>query len=146
MHEKHYRCLERMYLVAPINQIFRPKIKISKERAEIEIEVRKDYFHGAGATHGCIYFKMMDDAGYFAANSIIKDYAVLTLSFTVYLLRPVSTGIMRSVGQVVAKSRKQIIAEAVVYDHRGKEVGRGSGVFVKGKTPLVEVPGYSEEQ
>ena len=142
MDEKHYRGLERMYLVAPINRIFRPTIKVSKERAEIEIEVRDDYFHGAGAVHGCIYFKMMDDAAFFAANSVVRDAFVLTLSFTTYFTRPVSAGLMRSVGKVVAKARNQIIAEAVVYDQRGKEVGRGSGVFVKGRIPLADLPGY----
>jgi len=142
--EKHYRGLERMYLVAPINRIFGPTIKVSKERAEIEIEVREDYFHGAGAVHGCVYFKMMDDAAFFAANSIVRDNFVLTMSFTTYLTRPVTQGIMRSIGKVVAKSRNQIIAESCVYDHRGKEIGRGSGVFVKGRIPLVEVPGYSK--
>ncbi|HDG98479.1 MAG: thioesterase [Deltaproteobacteria bacterium] len=140
--EKHYRGLERMYLVTPINRIFNPKIKVSRERAEIEIDVRESYFHGAGAVHGCVYFKMMDDAAFFAANSIVRDCFVLTLSFTTYLTRPVSAGVMRSVGKVVAKARNQIIAEAVVYDQRGKEVGKGSGVFVKGKIPLAELPGY----
>ncbi|RLB86728.1 MAG: thioesterase [Deltaproteobacteria bacterium] len=133
-----------MYLMAPINSIFQPKIKVSKERAEIEMEVKKDYFHGAGAVHGCVYFKMLDDAAFFAANSIVHDCFVLTMSFTTYLTRPVMQGIMRSVGKVVAKSRNQIIAESYVYDRRGKEVGRGSGVFVKGKMRLVEVPGYVE--
>ena len=142
--EEHYRGLERMYVAAPINRIFNPKIKVSREMAEIEIEVKEDYFHGAGAVHGCVYFKMMDDAAFFAANSIVHDFFVLTLSFTTYLTRPISSGIMRSIGKVVAKSRKQIIAEASVYDHRGKEIGRGSGVFVKGRMPLAEVPGYLE--
>jgi len=87
---------------------------------------------------------MMDDAAFFAANSIVRDNFVVTMSFTTYLTRPVTQGIMRSIGKVVAKSRNQIIAESCVYDNRGKEIGRGSGVFVKGRIPLVEVPGYSK--
>ncbi len=144
--EKHYRGLERMYLAAPINQLFYPKIKVSKERAEIEVEVQESFFHGAGAVHGCVYFKMMDDAAFFAANSVVRDCFVLTLSFTTYLTRPVSTGIMRSIGTVVAKGKSQIISEAAVYDQRGKEIGRGSGVFVKSKVPLVDLPGYVEKE
>jgi len=144
--DDHYRGLERMYMVAPINQIFRPKIKVSKAQAEIEIDVKDSFFHGAGAVHGCVYFKMLDDAAFFAANSVVSDYFVLTLNFTTYLMRPVSSGIMRSIGRVVAKSRKQIIAEASVYDQRGKEVGRGSGVFVKSRVLLKDVPGYLTKQ
>ena len=146
MDERHFRSLERMYLVAPINKIFEPKITISKRRSEIEINVKEAYFHGAGAVHGCVYFKMMDDAAFFSFYSVVRDYLVLTLNFTINLLRPVSAGIMRSVGQVVAMSRNQIISEATVYDQRGKEIGKGSGVFVKSKVPLVDLPGYVEEE
>jgi hypothetical protein len=47
------------------------------------------------------------------------------------------------VGKVVNKNRSQFIAESVVYDTDGKEIGRGSGVFVRGKFPLVDAAGYS---
>jgi len=48
------------------------------------------------------------------------------------------------VGVVVNQTRKQIIAEAVVYDENGEEVGRGSGIFVRGKMPLVDALGHGE--
>ncbi len=142
--EKHYRGLERMYLAAPINRIFEPRITVSREMAEIEMDVDDSFFHAAGAVHGCVYFKMLDDAAFFAANSIVSDYFVLTVSFTTYLTRRISTGRMKSIGKVVSKSKTQIIAESVVYNEKGKEIGRGSGIFVKGKLRLVDALGYAK--
>ena len=142
--EKHYRALEKMYLAAPINKIYKPCIRVSHESAEIEIEVSENLFHAARAVHGSVYFKMLDDAAYFAANSIEKDFFVLTVSFTTYLTRPISGGRMRSVGKVVNKTKKQIIAEAIVYDGEEREIGRGNGIFVRGKVPLVDTMGYGD--
>jgi len=141
--ENHYRSLENMYLAASFNRIFNPRIKVAHESAQIEIEVDESLFHAAGAVHGSVYFKMLDDAAFFAANSIEREYFVLTASFTTYLIRPISKGHMISIGKVLSRTRSQIIAEAVVYDDRGREIGRGSGIFVKGKLRLVDALGYS---
>ncbi len=140
--ESHYRALESMYLAAPINRFYKPKIVVSYEKAVIQIEVTKEMFHSAGAVHGSVYFKMLDDAAFFAANSIVLDFFVLTTSFTVYLTKPISSGIMRSVGHVVSRTRSRIIAESIVYNGNGDEIGRGIGGFVKGKLPLNNAMGY----
>jgi len=144
VNEQHYRALEKMYLSAPINTMYKPRIKISEKYAEIEMDVKTSFFHSAGAVHGSVYFKMLDDAAFFAANSVENEYFVLTVSFTTYLTKPISGGCLRSVGVVVNQTRKQIIAEAVVYDENGEEVGRGSGIFVRGKMPLVDALGHGE--
>src|SRR3990172_5632030 len=144
--EKHYRALEKMYLAAPINQIYKPRIIISAESAEIEIDVSEKLFHAAGAVHGSVYFKMLDDAAYFAVISIEKDHFMLTVSFTTYMTRPISGGRMKSIGKVINKTKSQIIAEAIVYDGEGEEIGRGSGIFVRSKLPLVDAMGYDNER
>jgi uncharacterized protein (TIGR00369 family) len=143
-HSDHYRALERMYLAGPINQIFKPRIMVSKENAEIEIEVKPSYFHSAGAVHGAVYFKMLDDAAFFAANSIVSGRFVLTKSFTTHLYRPVSSGRMKSVGKVVDQTESRIHAESFVYDVNGKKLGKGTGVFVRGRLPLSDALGYGE--
>ena len=101
-------------------------------------------FHSARAVHGSVYFKMLDDAAFFAANSLEPDYFVLTTSFTTYLTRPVSEGRLRSVGKVVNRTKSQFIVEAVVYDSDGNEVGRGNGIFVRSKMRLNDAMGYGE--
>jgi len=142
--DKHFLALENMYLAAPINTIYKPRIDVSEGRSEIEIELNDGYFHAAGAVHGSVYFKMLDDAAFFAANSLEREVFVLTTSFTIYLTRPVSSGTMRAVGNVVNKTRSQFIAESVAYNSEGKEIARGSGVFVRGKIKLIDALGYYE--
>jgi len=141
--DSHFKSLQNMYLAAPINAFYRPSIEVVDGRATIEIEVSDKLFHAAGAVHGSVYFKMLDDAAFFAANSLEKEVFVLTTAFTTYLTRPVSFGKLRSVGRVVDRNRSQFIAEAVVCDAEGTEVGRGSGIFVRSKLPLRAARGYA---
>lgn len=141
---KHFTALENMYAAAPINQIYNPVMTVSEGQAEIEIELSAKFHHSAGGVHGSVYFKMLDDAAFFASNSYEKDLFVLTTSFTTYLTRPVATGKLKAVGKVVNKNRTQFIAESVVYDADGNEVGRGNGVFVRSKLPLVQAAGYAD--
>ncbi|MDX1417754.1 MAG: PaaI family thioesterase [Candidatus Promineifilaceae bacterium] len=140
--EQHFLRLQNMYLSAPINKIFQPTIAISHGEAVVEMDLSPRYHHAAGALHGAIYFKMLDDAAFFAANSLEQEVFVLTTSFTTYLTRPVSEGKLRSIGRVVNQNRSQIIAEAVVYDAHDREIGRGSGILVRSKRPLAQVDGY----
>lgn len=138
----HYRALEGMYLGAPINAFYQPRIEVSHETAVIEIDIGHHFFHPAGAVHGSVYFKMLDDAAFFAAASIVDDVFVLTTTFTTYLTRPLSEGVLRSEGRVVNLNRSQIIAEAVARDDQGREVARGSGIFVRSRIALDGVEGY----
>ena len=142
-HSDHYQALGNMYLGAPINEIFKPRITISEGAAEIEIMVSEKYHHPAGGVHGSVYFKMLDDAAFFAANSLEPEVFVLTTSFTTYMTRPVANGLLRSIGKVVNLNRSQWIAEAVLFDSDGREIARGNGVFVRSKLPLKEIKGYA---
>ena len=144
--DAHWRALERMYLGAPINTIYDPSISVRNETAEISIQIQERFFHAAGAIHGSVTWKMLDDAAFFAAASTVDDVFVLTTSFTSYLTRPVSEGELRSLGRIVNRNRTQIVAEAVAFDHAGREVGRGSGIFVRSKQRLAEIPLYGSVQ
>lgn len=140
----HYQALERMYLAAPINRLYRPQIVIDQGAARISMELQAGFHHAAGAVHGSVYFKMLDDAAYFAASSLEPEFFLLTASFTTYLERPVSSGVMRAEGRVVYRARSQIIAESVALDGRGRELARGNGIFVKGRQRLRDTPGYAD--
>ena len=140
--QDHYRALESMYQAAPINQIYRPVMEVGEGVATIEIALSEQFHHSAGAVHGSVYFKMLDDAAFFAANSLEFEVFVLTTAFTTYLTRPVASGTLRACGRVVHSNRSQFIAESIVYDSEGKEIGRGNGIFVRSKNRLVEAKGY----
>ena len=143
MNKSHFTRLEQMYLSAPFNLLFEPTIVVSHGGAEISIEIKPDYHHAANAVHGSVYFKMLDDAAYFAANSLETNCFMLTTSFTTYLTKPVSSGLMRAVGKAVNQNRSQIIAEAVVYNDKDEEIGRCSGIFVRSNNQLINVQGYN---
>ena len=138
----HYRKLEQMYLAAPINAFYSPTIWISHGEAEITIPVKAEFFHAADAVHGSVYFKLLDDAAFFAVNSLIEDYFALTASFTTYLLRPISEGTMKATGKVVWSGGKSYLAESVVVDSEGRDIARGSGNFVASKIKLTGDMGY----
>lgn len=140
--EEHYRRLERMYASAPINAYYSPTMCVSEGRAEVTIPVRANLFHAANAVHGAVYFKLLDDAAFFAANSLVDDVFVLTVSFTVYFTRPISEGDMKATGRVVHRSRRLLIAEADLVDSNNREIGRGSGTFMRSNIALSSVPGY----
>lgn len=137
----HFRKLERMYLAAPVNRIYSPKIQIDEGRAVVEIEVGEQFFHAAQAVHGAVYFKVLDDSAFFAASSLVTETFVLTVSFNVYFTRPVREGSLRAEGRVVNKSNSLVIAESVLFNG-DVEVARGSGSFVPSKIELSEKLGY----
>ena len=139
----HFRSLENMYAAAPINKIYNPIMTVSEGAAEIEIMLSDKFHHSGGGVHGSVYFKMLDDAAFFAANSFEKEVFVLTTSFTTYLTRPVSQGKLKALGKVVNKNKTQFIAEAVVYDSEENEIGRGNGVFIRSKLLLAQTAGYN---
>jgi uncharacterized protein (TIGR00369 family) len=143
--EGHYRRLERLYATAPINRYFEPALRISEGRAELTIPVKPDFFHAAGAVHGSVYFKALDDAAFFAANSLVFDVFVLTASFNVYLTRPVSEGELRASGSVVHRSTNLIVAESFLLDSKGLPIARGSGTFMRSRISLTPQIGYAED-
>ena len=140
--QDHFQKLINMYMAAPINEFYPPTLSICEGEAILELDVDPKYFHAAGAMHGSVYFKVLDDAAFFAANSLETEFFVLTTSFTTYLTRPVSEGRIKTIGKVVNKNKSQFIAEAVAYDSNEKEIGRGNGVFVRSKMRLADIAPY----
>lgn len=134
--EDHYRKLERMYAAAPINEYFAPQLRVSEGEAELTIAVREDFHHSAGAMHGVVYFKALDDATFFAANSLVEDVFVLTARFEIEFLRPVVTGEIRAVGRVTSQEGRRIEAVGELFDAAGQLVGRGRGRFARSKLAL----------
>lgn len=142
----HHRRLENMHHAANCNVAYYHGIKmnVSEGAAEILLPIRPDYFHAAKAVHGFVYFKLLDEAAFFAVNSMVEDVFVLTTDFHMNLLRPVTAGTLKAVGKVVHTAKSQFLAEAVLYNDEGKQIARGSGTFVRGPTPLNADIGYGD--
>lgn len=140
---EHFRRLERMYASAPINAYFQPRLHIPDAGlAELRLTVRPDFHHAAGAAHGAVYFKALDDVTFFAANSVVEDVFVLTVSFNLYLTRPIAEGEVIARGKLVSRSKRLYLAEGVLEDERGRQIARGSGAFMPGSMALSAEIGY----
>ncbi len=130
INSEHYRKLERMYAAAPINAFFEPMLVVGQAKAEVQIRVRRDFFHSAGAMHGSVYFKALDDSTFFAAQSVVTEYFVLTAHFELDLLKPVSGGAVEAKAIVTKQSGRRVWAQAELLDEAGLCVARGKGIFV----------------
>jgi uncharacterized protein (TIGR00369 family) len=138
----HYQKLEYMYRNHPLNNFYNAKISISAKKAEIILPIQNKFHHAASAVHGSVYWKLLDDSAFFAANSIVNDVLVLTASFTIYLLSPISSGTLKANGKLVSSTRSQFIAESVIVNDLGEQIARGSGVYIKSKIKLTAKMGY----
>jgi uncharacterized protein (TIGR00369 family) len=138
----HFRALERMYVGGPINQFFRPTLHVEKGSAVVRMAVRPDFHHAAHSAHGAAYFKMLDDAAFFAVQSLVTDVFVVTASFSLHLLAPVADGEMVATGSVAHQSKRLFIADATL-SVAGNMVARGTGTFMKSTTRLDGKVGYS---
>ena len=142
MSNPHFKCLERMYLKAPINDFYHPKIQIEEAKTQISITLTPQMHHSARGVHGSVYFKLLDDAAFFAANAIETKAFVLTSDFHIRLLRPISEGTITAVGWVTHAGRRNILASAELHDSDGQLIATGQGSFARSRIPLSPECGY----
>lgn len=140
----HWRALEGLYASAPVNRLFVSSLEIIGEgSSRIAFTVDETCFHAAGAAHGTIYFKMLDDAAFYAANTLISDRFLLTTSFNLHFTKPVRSGELVAEGRWVSGRRRVLVAESRLLDKEGEEVGRGTGTFMRSRIALSSLPGYA---
>ena len=139
----HFRALETLYASAPVNRLFRSELTIVAEgRARIDFEIEEAHFHAAGAAHGTAYFKMLDDAAFYACNSLVTDRFLLTTAFNLLFTRPLKAGPVVAEGNWVSGRRRVMVGDARLVDANGEEVARGTGTFMRSRIPLSGLSGY----
>jgi len=145
--EKHFRRLEKMYLKSNVNQNLyeSTEVLIENKKATISIEISDKYFHALGAIHGSVYFKLLDDAAFFAANSVVTDKFLLTSNFNINLIRPANRGRITAIGELNFQSKNLFIATASLRNEQAKEIAFGTGHFMKSQIELTEKIGYRDE-
>lgn len=142
----HWRALENLYAAAPVNHLFESHLTIVGEGlSRISFLVDSRYYHAAGAAHGTIYFKMLDDAAFYAANTLISDRFLLTTSFNLHFTRPIRSGRVIAEGKWVSGRRRVLVAESRLIDEEGEEIGRGTGTFMRSRIALASLAGYCTE-
>ena len=140
----HFRALESLYRHAPVNGLFESKLEIvEKGFARITFEVAEALYHAAGAAHGTLYFKMMDDAAFYACNSLVTDRFLLTTAFNLLFTRPLRAGPATVEGRWASGKRRVFVGEARLIDSDGQLAASGTGTFMRSHIPLSGLPGYS---
>ena len=108
------------------------------------------FYHTARSMHGCVYFKLLDDAAFFAAQAVAPDFFILTTNFSMNFMRPVTRESMQgkdlvATGSIISASKSVIIAEAVLVEEASQKlVAKATGSFMRGRTALREMPEYAE--
>lgn len=128
--QEYYQRLVHLFTTAPCNQHLAPRYEARAGEGIVTIRVRPDMLHGGGVVHGSIIFKALDDAATIASMSLVEDSPTLTSTFTIYFLRPIDSGEIRATGRIIRHGRRQILAESMAVDHNGREIARGSGIFM----------------
>lgn len=141
--EAHLRALESLYASAPINALFGSRILLPDAgRSEIRFTVSGDSFHAAGAAHGTLYFKMLDDAAFYAANGLVSDRFLLTTAFNLHFTKAMKSGEAVAEGRWISGRRRVFVAEARIVDSTGDECARGTGTFLRSHIALAGLAGY----
>jgi len=143
----HFRRLEQLYRSAPINGAFDSDIAITGHgEARIRFKVDPAHFHAAGAAHGTLYFKMMDDVAFYACSSTMTDRFLLTTAFNLVFSRPLKGGEVVAEGRWISGRRRVLIGEARLIDESGEEAARGTGTFMRSHIALSSLAGYRGER
>jgi uncharacterized protein (TIGR00369 family) len=141
--EAHHRALESLYAAAPINRFFDSRLEIvSPGVARIHFTIDERHYHAAGAAHGTSYFKMLDDAAFYAANSLVTDRFLLTTAFNLLFTRPLKAGPVVAEGRWISGQRRVFVGDARLIDADGEEAARGTGTFMRSRIALAALPGY----
>ena len=141
--DAHFRALESLYAQAPINRFFDSSLEIHEAGvARIHFTIDERHYHAGGAAHGTSYFKMLDDAAFYAANSLVTDRFLLTTAFTLLFTQPLGVGPVVAEGRWTNGRRRVFNADARLLDRHGEEVARGTGTFMRSRIPLADLPGY----
>lgn len=140
----HFRALEALYARAPINRFFESTLSIVEAGvARIQFTLDERHFHAGGAAHGTSYFKMLDDAAFYACNSLVSDRFLLTTAFNLLLTKPLRAGPVVAEGRWISGKRRVFVGEARLIAADGEEAARGTGTFMRSRLPLAGLPGYA---
>lgn len=142
--QAHCRALEALYAAAPIQRQYKSRLELPEPGiSRIHFDVDPAFYHAAGAAHGSTYFKMLDDAAFFAANGLVTDRFLLTTAFNLLFTRPMREGPAVAEGRWVSGRRRVLVAEARIIDAEGEECGRGTGTFMRSHIALSGLDGYT---
>lgn len=133
-----------MYESAPVNlnHFSGTRIHFENDHVEINSETNPSLYHAGGSVHGAVAFKLLDDASYFSCQMFEMQFFLLTASFQIHFVRPVTSTRLTAIGQIRQKSKNLFVAEARLFDEQKKELAFGTGSFMKSAMELSSLEAY----
>lgn len=129
--DAHCEELERRYLAAPINEHVDAGVRISEGEAEILVPPQERFSDVAGTVHASVCFTALADSAALAVNSIVDKALIAIVRFDIQLTRPIAAGALLARSRFVGMSGNHYLAESVLTDSEGQEIGKGSGEFAE---------------
>ena len=130
--EQRLKNMEQAYLANPDYQVRDPGIRISEGEADIVLPLRDEDKHPSGGVLDAVCFKLMNDAATNAVGSLIKSGTAMTAEFSFTLAHGLASGDLIARGRYVGRAGSNYLADAILTDSEGRELGRGEGVFFEG--------------
>ena len=87
------------------------------------------------ALHGGVISTLIDNAGWFTASPYYDTW-INTIDLQVQFLKPVSNGIITSVGEVVKIGKTIAFTNMQVFNQDNVLIAKGSGTFAVSNIPL----------
>ena len=134
--EQRFKALEQAYLANPDYQVRDTGIRISEGEADIVLPLRDEDKHPSGGVMDAVCFKLMNDAATNAVGSLIESGTARTAEFSFTLAHAPASGDLIARGRYVGKAGSNFLADAILTDSEGRELGRGEGVFFEGATQI----------
>lgn len=132
-----HQALSAILPLAPINRLYQPRDLIVRQgSASLEMPVLEQFFNGGMILHGSAFFKGLDEAAWFAANSLADKFALATTSFTTYIVRPVRSGNLQVLARVISSSKGLVVVESDMFNDSETLVARGCGTFQPTAIPI----------
>jgi acyl-coenzyme A thioesterase PaaI-like protein len=138
--EAQFEELERRYLAAPHNGFLDAGARILEGEAEIVIPVQDRFLGVTGAVHPAVCFTAMADAAALTVSSFVEDALVVAVKSEIQLTHATADGQLIARGRFLGTSGKDYLAESVLMDTEGQELGQGSGTFRESDVPQLPEP------
>lgn len=114
---------------------------ISNGTADLTMSLGTEYEQALGSVHGMIFFKVVDETAFYAAQSLVPDVWLTTASVHMNITGPLSSGsTVAAHAQVLHQTRSSFIVESRVTNAAGDLVAQATVTMVRTKQPLPNHP------
>jgi len=127
--EKRLNGQESAYLNGPGKGMRGVGIRLGEGEADIVLPRAKADLDEDGSVLDAVSFRLMSDSAVQAVSTLFDDVTVLTSKFSFTLTHTEPSGNLLVRGRYVGQAGNQYLADAMLTDAAGKELGRGEGVF-----------------